>query len=325
MKKLKRQAFAQARHFLKTQARPLERALFEYHFESASPQGVIAELAYFQNQDGGFGNALEPDMRTPTSSALATGMGMRVLADVITPQDLAASDTPLMFESAVKFLLDTFDPQTKVWRVVLPDANAYPHAGWWHDADGSLARTFDDFVVIPRAQLVGLLHRADLCPHSASLVSSPWLEDLTEATVVDIRAMEEKAFGGGGDTLRYALDLVETAGVPQSYKDRLIPRLRDIATVVVSRDPAEWDSYCAPPLKIAPTPDALVADILAESLQDHLDYQIAHQTSEGTWEPTWTWGEAYPEVWEQAKREWRGVLTLDTLVSLDAFGRIDRG
>ncbi len=323
MRKLSRQAFDQARHFLKTQARPLERALFDYCFETGSPETVIAELARFQNADGGFGHALEPDMRTPTSSALATGMGMRILADVVSSQDLASSETPFIFEHAVKFLRDTFDPQTKVWRVVPHDANAYPHAPWWHDDNGSLVRTFDEFLIIPRAQLVGLLHRRDLCPHYASLVPSSWLEAVTEATVGDILAMEEDAFGGGGDTLRYALDLAETDILPQTYKKRLIPRLRDLTSVVVNRDPAAWDSYCAPPLKIAPSPDSAVADVLADALQDHLDYQIDHQTAEGTWEPTWTWSEFYPDTWEQAKLEWRGVLTLDTLRSLDAFGRIE--
>jgi len=69
MKRLSREAFDRARQFLKTQARPLDRAMFEYRFEGASAESVIAELARFQNDDGGFGRALEPDLRTPDSSA----------------------------------------------------------------------------------------------------------------------------------------------------------------------------------------------------------------------------------------------------------------
>ena len=55
MKHLNREAFDRARHFLKTQARPLERAMFEHRFEAAPAERVIAELAPFQNDDGGFG------------------------------------------------------------------------------------------------------------------------------------------------------------------------------------------------------------------------------------------------------------------------------
>ena len=64
--------------------------------------------------------------------------------------------------------------------------------------------------------------------------------------------------------------------------------------------------------------------LIGDDVQAHLDYQIDHQTPEGTWDPVWTWGDFYPEVWPQARQEWRGHLTLETLTSLQAFGRIQR-
>ncbi len=171
MKQLSPAAFERARDSIKTQARPLDRSLFEYRFEQAPTESVLAELAHFQNGDGGFGHGLEPDVRTPASSALATGIGLRLLKELGCP-----ADHP-MVRRAVEFLLAT-------------------------------------------------------------------------------------------------------------------------------------------------SPRSIVADLLAEDLQMHLDYQIEHQTPQGTWEPTWSWGKFYPETWEQAKQEWRGSLTLDTLTTLRAFDRI---
>jgi hypothetical protein len=222
-----------------------------------------------------------------------------------------------MVTQAVRFFLETIDPQTKVWRVIPHDANDHPHAPWWHDEGGSLARTFDDFLIIPRASVVGLLH------HYAAMVPADWLAELTEYTVATLETIDDDAFKGGGDSLRYALRLVETKALPLSYKDRLLPRLCRLARTIVSCDPQEWGGYVAAPLKVAPTPDSLVADVLRDGLDEHLDYQIDHQTPEGTWEPTWTWGDSYPDVWEQVKREWRGELTLRTLTALRAFGRIE--
>jgi hypothetical protein len=92
---------------------------------------------------------------------------------------------------------------------------------------------------------------------------------------------------------------------------------------VVSRDPGEWGSYCISPLKIAPTPQSPVADLIWADLQAHLDYQITHQSPEGSWDPVWDWGEAYAEAWEQARIEWQGYLTLETLTSLRAYDRIE--
>jgi hypothetical protein len=312
MKRLNRKAFARACHFLKTQARPLDRAMFEYRFEGAPAEYALAELARFQNKDGGFGHALEPDLRTPTSSALATGIGLRLLKEL-----QCSTEQPLVYH-AVQYLLTTFDHGTKVWRVAPRNTNLFPHAPWWHDEFGSLADTFDDFQIIPRADILGLLH------HYSALVPADWLENVTEHTVATVVALDNGGFGGGGDSLRYALNLAETDNLPQRFKNHLIPKLRAVTLAVVSHDPQEWVSYCAPPLKIAPTPQSITADLLGDDLQMHLDYQIDHQTSEGTWEPTWTWGDFYPDVWEKAKLEWRGHLTLETLTTLWHFGRVER-
>jgi len=312
MKRLSREQYEQARRFLKEEARPLDRAVFEYRFEEAPAHRVTDALASYQNPDGGFGRALEPDVRTPSSSALATGIALSLLKGV----DRAAEHP--MVSGAMAYLLDTFDREAWVWRVIPEDANDHPHAPWWHDDEGSLARTFDNFLVVPRAQLVGLLH------DYAELVPEAWLDTLTEKTVSDIETLEEEAFAGGGDTLRYALELAETEPLPGRFKQRLLPRLRNLTDRIVSRDPDEWAEYSATPLKVAPSPDAAVAELLEDDLRRYLDYVIDRQTAEGTWEPTWTWGPLYPEAWEQAKQEWRGHVTLETLTSLRAFGRIER-
>jgi hypothetical protein len=310
MKRLSPEQFRRARGFLKTGARPLDRALFEHRFEDAPADHATAALARYQNDDGGFGHALEPDVRTPSSSALATGIGLSIL------EELECSSEHPMVTRAVQYLRGTFDEEARVWRVIPHDANDYPHAPWWHDEDGGLARTFDDFLVIPRAQIVGLLH------HLSPLVPADWLDAVTDDTVTAIETLEEDAFGGGGDALRYALNLAETEALPRPFKDRLMPRLRALTARIVCRDAQDWSGYCPTPLKIAPSPDAATADLLGDDLQTHLDYVIDHQTPEGTWEPTWTWGDFYPQVWKVAKREWRGHLTLETLSSLRAFGRV---
>ena len=157
------------------------------------------------------------------------------------------------------------------------------------------------------------------------MIPADWLIGLTERTVASLETVEDGAFGGGGDSLRYALRLVETEVLPQSYRERLVPRLLRLSRKFVNCDPQAWGGYVATPLKVAPTPDSLVADELRAGLEMYLDYQIDHQTPEGTWEPTWTWGDFYPGVWEQVKLEWRGELTLRTLTALRAFGRIETG
>ena len=53
-----------------------------------------------------------------------------------------------------------------------------------------------------------------------------------------------------------------------------------------------------------------------------LDMEIERQSDDGSWEPTWAWGQ-YEDAWQVARREWQGHLTLQTLLGLRAYGRID--
>jgi hypothetical protein len=310
MKMLTRDNFARAREYLETQARPLDWALFKYHFEDAPAEDVLEQLGVFQNPDGGFGKAMEPDVRTPTSSALATEIGLRKLVEM----DISSQHP--MVRSAVTYLQGSFETQTMTWRIIPEDANEFPHAPWWHDEAGSLARTFDDFLVIPRAGLVAcLLHYQDLVPRG-------WMEEIINATIQDIQVMEDAAFGGGGDAIVYTRRLAAAPHLPESTVDFLAKKVKKLADKFVTREPESWSGYCAPPVKLAHSPESITTEVLADCIPTHLDYLIDKQSPEGCWEPTWAWSD-YPEDWEVAKKEWRGDLTLDTLVTLKAYGRVE--
>jgi hypothetical protein len=310
MKQLSREAFERARQFLMTQSRLLERALFEHRFEGAAVEGVLGKLAHFQNEDGGFGRALEPDLRTPGSSPLATGIGLQLLRELQCP-----ADHP-MVRKAVAYLMRTYEVEIPGWRPVAPDTNSFPHAPWWHDEQDNLARLFDGFRIIPRALIVGSLH------HFSTLVPPGWLEEVTAETVRYIEKVELLGEGGGSD-LQYAISLAEAKNLPPHYAKRLEARIREAIPTVVVRDSARWDSYCITPLRIVPAPQSLGADLIEDELQRHLDYQITRQTPEGTWVPVWSWEGTYPDVWATAEREWRGHLTLEVLTQLNAFGRME--
>jgi hypothetical protein len=307
MRRLSRQAFARARGFIETNARPLERALLDLRFGDGGSVRVIEGLTHFANQDGGFGHALEPDVRTPSSSALATALALRALEEVD-----CRVDHPLV-QGAADWLISTYDPEARVWRVVPIDTNDHPHAPWWHDEDGSLARTFDDFAIIPRALIVGLLHRF------GQHIPADWLDEVTESTVRYVEDVDVLG-GGGGSDLEYVVHLAQTGALPGRYRERLVARIRQTIPQVVVRDPVKWSTYCITPLRAVPAPDSIGADLMEAELQQNLDFLVDQQSPEGTWDPTWTYD--YPPQWAVARQEWRGILTLEALTALKAFGRL---
>jgi hypothetical protein len=176
-----------------------------------------------------------------------------------------------------------------------------------------LQQTFDGYQIIPRAELLAyILHFSSGRP--------AWLEPVIASAVAAIETMPLGT--GGGDDLVYAIRLAGAAQLAEERRWRLQQRVRAAADDSVTRDPAQWSSYSIPPLKLAPTPDSLVADLFAEDTARNLDYLLETQQAGGYWEPTWNWGDFYPDVWPTARDEWRGELTLHNLLSLRDYGRL---
>lgn len=298
MKKLSASAYRRARDFVDAQARPLERALLAHAFEGGSRDAVLAALDAYQNPDGGFGHAIEPDVRLPESSGIGTLTGLDVLREVGVGVDEAR------LQRALAWVVARYDPELPGWRCVPPSVDDFPHAGHWsyelHRPGGSWPH-----ILIPGARLLAHLE------HWRSLAPPALLSSYGDAFRAHVETLEGAI---GGDGLYYASTVDEP---------RLREKLRDLARQSVSRDPAEWTGYVNKPLKLAPAPSSIFADALADELRLNLDWEIDHQSSDGSWEPNWSWRGAYPADWEVALREWRGELTRKTLRSLRAYGRIE--
>ena len=71
-----------ARTFIYRNARPLDIARWQYHFDGGSKEAVLTALAAYQNEDGGFGHALEPDCWNPNSAPIQTWTATEVLREI---------------------------------------------------------------------------------------------------------------------------------------------------------------------------------------------------------------------------------------------------
>src|SRR5207244_12944570 len=71
-----------AADFIWRSARLLGRRRFSYLFLGAPAAPVVAAVHAYQNADGGFGNALEPDKRCPDSQPVDVEVALRVLDEL---------------------------------------------------------------------------------------------------------------------------------------------------------------------------------------------------------------------------------------------------
>jgi len=74
-------SFERAADFVWRNARLLERAIFAHAFLDGPADAVAAAVLAYRNVDGGFGHAMEPDVRAPDSMPLHCEIALRALCD----------------------------------------------------------------------------------------------------------------------------------------------------------------------------------------------------------------------------------------------------
>lgn len=301
------QAFQQTRSYIQTHGRPVDARLFEFHFEGGAADAVLAELAPYQNEDGGFGHGLEPDLRTAASSAIATQQAFHIFSQIDAPP------SEPMVQRAVAYLLNTFEMENAVWPIVPPAVEDAPHAPWWTYAKSF--ENFGGFLINPRAALVGYLHRY------ASLVPQPFLDGLR--TIV-VEHLESLATPMEMHDLFCCATLASGPNLPEADRARVLDVLRRTVQASVATDPATWGDYVLTPLDVAPTPDApLAASVPADAVAAQLDAWIEQQLPDGSWPLPWSWAFVDAEAWAQAERDWKGHLAVTKLNVLRAHGRME--
>src|SRR5215510_516246 len=274
-----------AREFLHREARLLERRMFLTLFEDAPASGVVQAVRAYQNDDGGLGHALEPDLRCPGSQPLFVGFGLTVIADV----DGRADD---LLRGCCEFR-EAVAGGRGAGPMILPAAAGSPRADHWQDTERppSLQPTL---AIAASLRALGFGH--------------PWLDRATDYCLDELRRGPEPEAHLLREVLRF-LDQVDQ------------PALRDQAAAAVPsaaylrRDPDATD-YGLTPLQLAPTA-AWARELFPTDLLDaHLDALEQAQSEDGGWPLDWDPPSA------AARLEWRGQRTLEALRILREFGRL---
>ena len=304
MKKLTQAAFQSAKNFIMDQGRALDQRRFEFHFEAGSADAVLTELASYQNDDGGFGNSLEPDIRTSASSAIATTVGFQVLREIRAPAEHT------LVREGIEYFVSTYDKSRRVWQIIPPEVEEAPHAPWWNYEDSP--ENFGQFLINPRAEIVGYLHEF------SDGVPTQLLKQLTAAVLEHLESRSDEM--EMHDILCF-VKLAETETLPNSEK--VWEKLAQAAAPRIAQSPEQLTGYVLKPLWLVSSPESPLAAEFKEEVEMNLDFEIEQQGGDGSWSPNFSWGDQHPETWQIAKKEWQSKFTVDTLKTLRDFGRIE--
>lgn len=280
---------AAAKEFIFANARVLDRHRLAVLTGEEPVQAVLDALRAYRNPDGGFGHALEPDVRAPYSEPAATLAGLRVLAEV------GASDHP-MVEEAAAWVGTIADPHPAI-PFVLPTAAVYPRAPWMVPSDGGSHLTM---------ALAGVLWELGS--------SDPWLSEATEWCWAKLDDLDELTAYWVKFSLEF-LDHVPDEGRAAAAIEALRPRLGPDGSIPVV---GGTENERLTPLTLSERPGARSRSLFTdEQIEGDLDELERVQQDDGGWTFEWL-------AWSPGQTvEWRGALTLRALAVLGAHGRIE--
>lgn len=307
MEKFSKEQYEKTKDFIFQHGRKLEQKLFEFHFESGSASQVLKVLADYQNEDGGFGHALESDLRTLLSSVIATCQGFNVY------QEINVFNDKSIVGKAIDYLLENFDSENNVWPIIPAAASDSPHAYWWASKD--LEERFDHYKINPTITVVAHLHN-----HS-ELVPVDKLEEFLDLAMKRLDYLSDQS---DIYVLYSYMNLIAAEKLPGNIKATVQHQICECLLEIIETDPKKWSGHCMTPIQAVKNPQSPFVDAIPpDLLQKSLDHEINSQLDDGSWPVSWTWEEIYPQDWKKAEQEWKGYLALQRLKMFRSFGRIE--
>ncbi|OKJ29524.1 hypothetical protein [Streptomyces sp. CB01580] len=290
-----------AEQFIWLTARVLEQRRFAHHFLGGSADAVETALTAYLNEDGGYGHALEPDLRGPVSQPLHTAHALNVL------DSIGRCGGPRV-ERICRFLTDVSTKEGAL-PALLPAQRGYPAAPFIPIVDDPPAE------LLATGPVVGLLHR--------NAVWHAWLFRATDFCWSAVEALDRSHPYEIEAALAF-LDGAPDRARAEAAADRLGRLVREQRLVVLNPERcAEYPVAAgyAPgeqhfPYDYARTPDSLArAWFTDEELERSLDHLAAEQQADGGWPVNW-------RRWAPGTAlEGRPLVTLKALLTLRAHGR----
>ena len=291
--------FEKSKNFIYKNARPLDFARWLYLFENGSKEDVLSALETYQNNDGGFGHALEPDCWNPNSSPIQTWVATRIIDEI----DLEQKSHHVI-QGILKYLASGADFDGHTWSNTIASNNDFPCAPWWI-FDPEQETTYN-----PTASLIGFILKftergSEFYKRGVILAKEAYahfkshqpLEQMhTIACYVDLYEYLKES------SIYDVLDM-------QEFKALLSEQIQ----YLIASDTSKWaiDYACKPSLFVRSKNSDFYLDN-KEICDYECEFISTTQESDGTWSITWSWAD-YPEQWHISKNWWKADLLIRNL------------
>jgi hypothetical protein len=276
-----------AESFIWSAARLVDRHRYSMLFADGSAEPVVEALRGYRNPDGGFGHALEPDLRCPASQPAPTLYALEMLSEA------GAADGE-MARDARGWIAEVAEPDGGI-PSVLRGFEQYPHAPWFQPGPGSVLT-------------LGLAATV----HAAGVTDDAWLERATNWCWRSIETTEQT----GGYWLKYACAFLDAVPDDERARAAIASLTASVETSAIA-PVGGVEGEALRPLDLSPRPEGRSRGLLStDQIEAHLDAVESEQQQDGGWVFDWL-------AWSPAQTTaWRGNVTIRALTWLRDNGRL---
>lgn len=303
MRMLSKAQLGRMDQWMQRNARPYDRAKWNYLFNGGTKEKIVEEMLKYQNSDGGMGNGFEADVLCPLSAAIPTAEA------IFQAYDYELDCTSDWFGSVLAYFENSLQEIPKYWEDSPKEAMDYPHAPWWN-YEPCTAFSPNPCAVVASAFLrYGTDRQKELGHRIAAdcfrfLLSSDVCDDHSTLTM---QALVEQ------------LLQIDSPMISEEIMASMRRRILENTCFDVSK----YDGYYFTPLDFVASPDSVWLDAVKHGIENTFDFWLDTINGEGVWTPNFSWG-IDSDISRQVTENWKGYITVKRAKILLAFGRIEK-
>ncbi|HEX2057737.1 MAG TPA: hypothetical protein VHI71_05135 [Actinomycetota bacterium] len=287
----------EARDFVSTHARLLDRRRFDVVTGGSDRDGILAALEAYRNDDGGYGWGLESDLRSPESQPAAALHAFEAMAD-------AAPATSPRADELCDWLVKVTRPDGGV-PFSLPVRYRAGCAPWWLDSDPGESALQITSVVAAYAH--------DVARHDRAVAEHEWLRRATSYCLQAIRELDAEPHAY---VVLFSIRLLDRLAASDDAAVRLLEGLR----AHIPRDgilPVQGgtENEVMRPLDFAPDPGTAARGLFEPGVVEQDLARLA-----GEQQPDGGWPYEAATFSPASALEWRGYVTVRAVSVLQRNG-----
>lgn len=300
-------AWEKSKLFIFRNARPLDVARWNCLFENGDKNEVVKYLKCYQNSDGGFANALEPDCWNTESTPMQTWAATKILKEI--GFDDKKHD---IVKGILQYLSSEDNFNGSFWNGLntVKSNNNYPHAQWWSYSKEK------ETCYNPTASLAGFIikyadNTSDLYSLACKLTKEAYnylklnypLSSMHEtACFVELYEYLKESH------VENLLDLTE-------FKNLLLQQI----TTVITYDTHCWsEEYICKPSLFFNNKYSDFYQYNKDICNFECEFIYNTQNDDGTWNVTWSW-DNYAEEWSISKNWWKADIIIKNISFIKEF------